>query len=125
VYVVGGEAAVSPTVYHQIDVIVSGAITRLGGATRYDTAVRIAQEFFPNPQVAALAGGENFPDALVGGVKAARLNAPILYVVRDKIPPAVDQYIRNHQATLTGFILCGGPSAIGENVGAAATQLLY
>ena len=89
VVIAGGSKAVPQTVVSQLkNAGVSGAnVTRIGGATRYQTSLQIAQfqkEFFgalPNRPV--FATGENFPDALAGGVLAGVKNNPIVLVSPD------------------------------------------
>ena len=62
-------------------------IHRIGGATRYQTSLQIAQyqkQFYKaklNSPV--FATGENFPDALVGGVLAGVKKNPIVLVSPD------------------------------------------
>lgn len=64
--VVGGEAVVTPTVYSSLP-----TATRFSGSTRYDTAAAVLQAFPPQGNFVFMATGENFPDALTGGVVAA------------------------------------------------------
>lgn len=51
---------------------------RLNGDNRYETSVAISKEGFEQSEVAILASGESFADALAGGQLAAALKAPIL-----------------------------------------------
>ena len=78
IYVLGGEKAVSAALETQLGIY--GAVERLAGNTRYDTSARIARRFFPAAQAAVLAGGENFPDALCGGVLACAQGVPLLLI---------------------------------------------
>lgn len=55
--------------------------TRLAGSTRYGTAVAISAKSFTSPiDVAYVASGVNYPDALTAGPAAAKRGAPILLV---------------------------------------------
>jgi putative cell wall-binding protein len=54
-------------------------LTRLAGQTRYETAVAISQNAYPQgARTAVLATGENYPDALCGVPLAAAFDAPLL-----------------------------------------------
>lgn len=89
VIIAGGSQAVPQSVVSQLKSAgVDGSnIHRIGGATRYQTSLQIAQyqkQFYKaklNSPV--FATGENFPDALVGGVLAGAKNNPIVLVSPD------------------------------------------
>ncbi len=89
VIIAGGSQAVPQSVVSQLKAAgVAGAnIQRLGGATRYQTSLQIAQyqrQFFgASLKSPVFATGENFPDALVGGVFAGQKNNPIVLVSPD------------------------------------------
>ena len=74
VYLLGGTGALSVTVEETLT-NAGYHVTRLAGATRYDTAAAIA-ELFRFPKLIILATGHDFPDALSAGVPAAALNGP-------------------------------------------------
>ena len=86
VIVVGGEAAVSAEVYDALAALPSMEATRIGGATRYDTARLIAEETVRRIEdgggvydgTAFIATGVNFPDALAASAFAADTGRPIL-----------------------------------------------
>lgn len=81
VYIVGGSAAVSANIEKALSDNFS--VTRLSGATRYETSVRIAEELAKvsgDPESILFASGENFPDALSAGPAAALTGSPILFV---------------------------------------------
>jgi len=62
----GGEAVVAQTIYNSLP-----NPTRLFGNDRYDTAVAILKAYPPQGSLLFIATGDNFPDALSGGVIAA------------------------------------------------------
>lgn len=78
IYVAGGPVAVSDDVVTALGGHTDGAVTRVSGDTRYDTAAEISDMVFDGSTVAFLATGLKFPDALAGVVAAALLDAPIL-----------------------------------------------
>jgi predicted outer membrane repeat protein len=90
IVVVGGTGAVSAGIYDDLDNLQGGdTITRLSGADRYETAIALSQYAFGSgADLAYIATGLNFPDALTGA--AAAINSPILLVPgADSTVPAV------------------------------------
>ncbi len=92
IVILGGTGVVSSGVATSLGTY--GAVTRLAGADRYETAVAISGALNPTPgagiDTAYIATGANFPDALGGGPLAASLDGPILLVPGTSIPAAVD-----------------------------------
>ena len=113
VYVVGDTEVISAEVFSQIEEIVD-YVERFGGANRYETNRLIADEFFPSPKFVGIAYGRNFPDALAGGVNAAKYNAPIMLVDDDSIPPEIEQYLKDKNDSLETVIVYGGTAVIKE-----------
>jgi hypothetical protein len=71
VYVLGGDAALSPSVEQQIKAL--GFTTRrLAGADRFATSVLTAQQVSAHPHTVMVATGVQFPDALTAGAAAAQ-----------------------------------------------------
>jgi microcystin-dependent protein/putative cell wall-binding protein/2-oxo-4-hydroxy-4-carboxy--5-ureidoimidazoline (OHCU) decarboxylase len=92
VYILGGTGVVSTTFESNIAARGFKNITRLGGANRYETALRIAEKLdvkVGTPVV--LACGENYPDALSISSTAAVMHYPILLVEKDKISDGVNK----------------------------------
>lgn len=77
---VGGQDVVSPAVEQVIATAVAPTtLERVSGSTRYETAVALAAEIWPDGSPrAVLATGEDFPDALAAGPVAALVGAPLL-----------------------------------------------
>jgi len=73
--VIGGEGVVSDQVLKSLNTSV-----RLAGKDRYSTAAAVLMLFPPEGGIVYLATGENFPDALTGGVVAAMNNSRIVLV---------------------------------------------
>lgn len=81
VYIIGGTGVIADQVKDQIAGITgldAAQIVRIWGNDRYDTALNIAKQFALETDTVTFASGANFPDALAGGVLAAKLNAPII-----------------------------------------------
>lgn len=94
VIIPGGIGVVSENVANELRM--SGiTVERIAGADRYNTAVNIATQYKSsfNDEV-MIATGNDFPDALAGGVLAAKLQIPILLVNKDRVKDEVKSYIR-------------------------------
>ena len=80
VYIVGGVNAVSAKVEKAIlNTLGKKSATRFAGDNRYDTCVKINKAFAKTltGKSVCIAKGYNFPDALAGGVFAAKQKAPL------------------------------------------------
>lgn len=112
---VGGTAAVPDRVKHQLTSagISSGSITRLAGATRYETSANImsyAVNAGMNVSNVYLATGTNFPDALAAGPVAGKLRAPLLLV-----DPGIEYahtVLANYRGSVNVATVVGGTSAV-------------
>lgn len=72
VYLLGGESSVSATVQNRL-LSAGFATRRLSGASRYETAIAIAEEL-PDTSNFFIANGRDFPDALGAATAAAALS---------------------------------------------------
>ena len=81
-YIVGGTSAVSAEIEDELNAY--GNVTRISGATRYETSVAVANTFFENPTAAVLAYGKNFPDGLCGGPLAYSRTVPLILTANGK-----------------------------------------
>ena len=97
-------------------------VTRLSGATRYDTSAAISRVSYP-PRVATLyiAYGGNFPDALSGAPAAGLAGAPILLVTSTSIPPVI--LVEIARLRPDRIVILGGPSVVSDGI--AATLRTY
>ena len=80
VYIVGGVNAVSKSVEKSVlSVLGKKSATRFAGDDRYETCIKINKAFASNltGKAVCIAKGYNFPDALAGGVFAAKQKAPL------------------------------------------------
>lgn len=93
-------------------------IGRISGDNRYETAIEIAKENYPNGPVqmndnyktVVLADGHNFADALVGGVLASQYDAPLLLTERAKLTKVTRDYIEAHK--VNRVIVLGGEYSV-------------
>jgi len=94
VYILGGTAVVPSRIEEKIQNSGFNHITRIAGETRYDTAVKIAEQLkVKTGTPVVLVSGENYPDALAVSSIAAQNQFPILLVQKDGIDEAVSQEI--------------------------------
>jgi putative cell wall-binding protein len=86
---------------------------RVAGETRFETAVEIAREAFPDgAEDIVLARGDVFADALAGALLAGALDAPILLTQVDVLTPGTAEAIGELGAT--NVWLLGGEAAISD-----------
>lgn len=90
VYILGGTAVVNSGMDAEIQNSGFNHITRIAGETRYDTAVKIADQLnVKTGTPVVLVSGENYPDALAVSSIAAQNQFPFLLVQKDGINDAV------------------------------------
>lgn len=95
------------------------ALVPVQGIDRYGTAVAASQLAYPDgADAVVIATGRDWPDALGASSLAGVLDAPILLVQPDSIPPAVSAEIARLGATEA--VVIGGTGAVRETV---ASQL--
>lgn len=82
-YVIGGKGVISDAMMNKAaSALGMKGITRVAGKDRYKTCIEVNKEFsgsFAGDSICA-ATGTNFPDALAGGVYAAKISSPLLLV---------------------------------------------
>lgn len=116
VILLGGTGAVSDNVQRSIEGIQGVKVERINGATRYETAAKIAERLGGTPEKAVIANGSNFPDALAIAPYAARNGYPIL-LVKEKsttIDEPTAKLLRDKEIKST--IVAGGTSAVTDAV---------
>lgn len=94
----------------------STEVTRVAGPNRYDTAFKIAQYGMANCGLslegAAIATGENFPDALAGGVMAGSTNTLLLLTPSGWLDADVADLLLAHAAAVKKPRVLGGPTVV-------------
>lgn len=88
----------------------------LFGKDRIETALAVAERFFPSPAVVGVARADAFPDSLSGGSHIGRLSGPLLLTS----PTALDQRVSDHVCAATDTVelalLYGGEAALSEDI---------
>nr|MCR4711121.1 cell wall-binding repeat-containing protein [Clostridia bacterium] len=117
--ILGGLGSVNSNV--QIQLRKLGSVIRLGGKTRFETSVIIAQHYFASRSKAAvLAYAQNFPDGLSGGPLAMAVGAPLLLVNSTEAGYQPAAAFARGAGVKTVYVL-GGPAVISS---AAANAML-
>lgn len=116
--IVGGTAAVPASVERQLRSAGVGNITRLSGATRYETSTKIADFELSSGlgftmDGVLLATGTNFPDALAAGPLAGRSRSPLLLV--DPGASYASGYLSAHKGEVHSALVVGGSAAVPES----------
>ncbi|MCM1566512.1 MAG: cell wall-binding repeat-containing protein [Dehalobacter sp.] len=111
-YVVGGTGVISTSVLNLLP-----AGKRLSGADRYETNLKIIDEFSAQLNLAAccIATGQSFPDALAGSALAAQTNSPVI-LVNSLTNTSVGNYINQKSNLISKLIVFGGTAVIPQNV---------
>ena len=125
--IVGGTAAVSASVERQLRSAGVKNITRLSGATRYETSTKIADFELKSGlgftmDGVMLATGKNFPDALSAGPLAGRSRSPLLLV--DPGASYVSSYLSKYKGTVRSATVVGGAAAVPERDRATIARVL-
>ncbi len=129
VLILGGRMVVSDaTASYLIGRFGAGSVTRLAGADRYETAAKVAAHGVDHGGLiwnrVAIATGQNFPDALAGGVLQGKVGS-VMLLTR---PTALDPYTRAalvaNKAGITTVTFFGGTGALPQAVRDAVLDAL-
>jgi SpoIID/LytB domain protein len=127
VLITGGTTAVSGGVEQAIKDL--GLTTqRIGGATRYETAVMLADlsidTFGFDTSHVDIATGEVFPDALTGGPHAGKAKAATILTAGGSVPDAPCNFLQRRRGTITSGHIYGGTSAVNDSTRDALERCL-
>jgi putative cell wall-binding protein len=112
-YVVGGAAAIAPSVEARLQNY-AGTVVRLAGPDRYATAAAVSEAIFPTASQVFIALGTNFPDALVSAAAAGSYDSPVLLTAGDHVPQATLDELARLSPDIVYIV--GGTGAISETV---------
>jgi len=127
VYLLGGSAAVSNDVFVGINALPGVSAERVWGASRVQTAERIANkaaEIGDTAPVAFVVNSQSFPDALSAAPMAAFNGAPVLLTGKEELDPWVSSAIQGTALGITDVVIVGGTAAISEDAQVTLTELL-
>ncbi|MBW3620554.1 MAG: S8 family serine peptidase [Actinobacteria bacterium] len=118
VWILGGEAAVSPAVVERIRAL-GYSPARLHGPTRIETAAAVARQVGPHPDGQVLvASAANWPDAIAGGAYAAGHGVPLLLTWPDDAAPDRSPGVLSTARSLgtRDIVVLGGDAAVSGRV---------
>ncbi|PKQ21178.1 MAG: hypothetical protein CVT66_01635 [Actinobacteria bacterium HGW-Actinobacteria-6] len=131
-YVIGSTAAVSSGTKSAVDVVLvangGSATERWGGANRYETARAVAEggvaERFATWDYIGIATGQNFPDALAGGVCAGANGGVVALTGTTSLPAATAGLLQANGPVVMKAEVYGGPTAVSAAVRTAIWNAL-
>ncbi len=119
IVVLGGEAAVSASVFDQLKAFTSPTldqVTRAPGADRYATAAGLADSVFASGVgTVVIVSGLGFADAVSAAPLAAQDGAPVLYVEPGSVPASVQNALHDILKP-TKIVIVGGLAAVSQAV---------
>ncbi|MEG0249465.1 MAG: cell wall-binding repeat-containing protein [Peptostreptococcus sp.] len=111
--IVGGYGSISNSLEKQLMNIYDIASTdRISGVDRYATSVQVANRL--QSDMAIIASGESFPDALAASTLAQMTKSPVLLVSKNRIDESVANYIKDKN--IKKAIIVGGDKTIQGDV---------
>lgn len=93
------------------------AVDRIGGATRYETAYKVADQvrrLTNNEKDLILVDGTKFPDGITISSLAAKFKAPILLTKPDKLHPVTETAVS--QWGIENLLIGGGYNSVSKNI---------
>ncbi len=93
------------------------AVDRIGGATRYETAYKVADQvrrLTNNEKDLILVDGTKFPDGITISSLAAKFKAPILLTKPDKLHPVTEAAVS--QWGIENLLIGGGYNSVSKNI---------
>ncbi|MFB2584786.1 cell wall-binding repeat-containing protein [Herbiconiux liukaitaii] len=114
VTIAGGPNSVGAGVADALKTRIPATVERLSGSDRFTASLAINRAAYSSSSTVYLATGYNYPDALAGGVLAAKSKAPLYMVPGDCVPRGVIDDISRLKATKV--VLLGGPSSLSDSV---------
>jgi len=129
IVILGGTKAVAAGVQSELAARYgTGNVTRLAGANRYATSTAIATWAVANAGLdwndLAVATGENFPDALSGGVLQALDGSVLLLTTGTRLNADTKSCLTKNLAEIDSVKYLGGQSALGAGVRTAVVSAL-
>lgn len=110
--IIGGTGAVSVAYEAAMKLYdTDGTVDRISGASRYETSVKVAEEFCQGATEAVVAYAENFPDGLCGGPLAYTKGTPLILTKTGKESEAAKY---TAQKDIHAGVVLGGASLISD-----------
>ncbi|ATO27410.1 N-acetylmuramoyl-L-alanine amidase [Bacillus atrophaeus] len=93
--------------------LADNSVKRVGGSTRYDTAVLAAKQSWSEAGTAVIVGGTAYPDAITAAPLAYQKNAPLLYTNKDQLSAGTKKGLIDLKTK--NVIIVGGTPAVSKN----------
>lgn len=126
--VLGGIGAVPPAVATAVAADVSCSTERIGGASRYETAAKIATYGAERAGMCwtrvAIATGANFPDALAGGVLQGACGSVMVLTPSKTLDPATRAALSANKGSVSEVRFLGGLGAVSSETRWAVADAL-
>jgi putative cell wall-binding protein len=128
VVVLGGTGAVNDGTLGMLRSTVDPGVTRVYGVNRYETALKVAEYGVAEHGLAwnglALTTGEDFPDALAGGVMQGRAGSVMLLTLPYTLHAQVGTALLEHRAMISAVRFLGGTGAVSIATRSQALEAL-
>lgn len=128
-YIIGGESAVSDAVHAVLNAPPFMGYSRHAGDNRYETAAEVAQIGYEGMGLLysrpAIATGEDFPDALAGGVLQGSDYTVLLLTPKNSLHPATAAALTENKDMIYEIRFLGGTGVVSTPVRNAAKALLW
>lgn len=89
-------------------------VARISGSNRYETSINVSKSAFDKSKYAVIASGENYPDALVGGVLAGAIQAPLLVTPKTSLNENLINELKRLEVEV--IYLLGGENTISPKI---------
>jgi putative cell wall-binding protein len=123
IVVLGGTGTLSATVEKSLAAYTTGSVTRLWGPDRYSTAAAVSKRFVASGvDVAYIASGEVFADALTGAALAGARRRPVLLTTSgSSLPASTVTELKRLQPR--SIVILGGTGSVSAAVATQAKGL--
>ncbi|WP_100400351.1 SpoIID/LytB domain-containing protein [Bacillus sp. FJAT-44742] len=111
VFIIGGPNAISSSIENEVKSL-APTVTRVAGDNRFETAIKIVEQWNLSPEKIFFARGDDYADALSGSPLAAKEGAPILLTRSNQVPDVISTYLRNQSSQINSLYYLGGNHAI-------------
>ncbi|MHB9004130.1 MAG: cell wall-binding repeat-containing protein [Coriobacteriia bacterium] len=127
--VLGGTVAVPVSAFSQMRAAGVTEIDRVGGLSRYETAVLISEygvaELGMSYRVLGIATGTNYPDALALGAPLGMQGYTMMLNPGSTLNSVTKAALEGHAGDISAIRFAGGPSAITDGVRQAIMACVY
>jgi putative cell wall-binding protein len=124
IVVVGGPNSVSEAVFTQLKTLAADTV-RVSGADRYEASRNVAEYAFgeSGSELAYVATGANFPDALSAGAAAGSADAPVILVNGSTASVDTPTHSLLSGLGVTSIAVAGGPNSVSTGMEASLNEI--